>query len=91
LIKNISPNIIIKNTCIHVYTGYMSKFAMKFCVWIVIKQWHSNIVLHKWFEIFGFHLLQMCRFFKISKFEISFVSFEQNMKKKKPHFKVDDF
>jgi hypothetical protein len=42
-------------------------------------------------KFFGFHLLQMCRFFKISKFEISFVSFEQNMKKKKPHFKVDDF
>jgi hypothetical protein len=41
-------------------------------------------------EILGLHLLQMCRFMKNLKFEISFVSFEQNMKKKS-HFKVDDF
>ncbi len=41
-------------------------------------------------ENLGLHLLQMCRFMKNLKFEILFVSFEQNMKKKS-HFKVDDF
>jgi len=39
---------------------------------------------------FGFHLLQMCKFMKNLKFEIWFVSFEQNMKKKL-HFKICDF